>query len=59
MHATQDATAFLRRLLDEHGDAVVDIEVRRASLEDAYLELVQRHEAGHSDEAARAFTEVL
>ena len=59
VHATKDATGFLRRLLDEHGDAVVDLEVRRASLEDAYLELVQRHEAGQTDEAARAFTEVL
>ena len=44
VHATKDATAFLRRLLDEHGDAVVDLEVRRASLEDAYLELVGRKE---------------
>ena len=59
VHATQDATAFVRKLLNEHGDAVVDLEVRRASLEDAYLELVQRHEAGQTDEAARAFTEVL
>ena len=59
VHATQDATAFLRRLLDEHGDAVVDLEVRRASLEDAYLDLVQRHEAGQSDEAVRAFKEVV
>ena len=41
------------------GHAVVDLEVRRASLEDAYLDLVQRHEAGQSDEAARAFTEVI
>ena len=30
-----------------------DLEVRRASLEDAYLALVQQHEAGHG-EAARA-----
>ncbi|MGL5858623.1 MAG: ABC transporter ATP-binding protein [Angustibacter sp.] len=59
VRTTPDATALLRRLFDEHGDAVVDIEVRRASLEDAYLALVQRHEAGQSDEAARAFTEVL
>ena len=36
-----DATAFVQRLLDEHGEPVVDLEVRRASLEDAYLALVQ------------------
>ena len=59
VHATQDATAFVHRLLDEHGAAVVDLEVRRASLEDAYLALVQRHESGQSDEAAQAFTEVI
>ncbi|WP_107765711.1 ABC transporter ATP-binding protein [Nocardioides terrigena] len=59
VHATQDATAFVHQLLDEHGDAVVDLEVRRASLEDAYLALVQSHESGRSDEAARAFTEVI
>jgi ABC-2 type transport system ATP-binding protein len=59
VHATQDATAFVHSLLDEHGAAVEDLEVRRASLEDAYLALVQRHESGQSDEAAQAFTEVI
>ena len=42
----RDATAFVRELLAEPGDAVEDLEVRRASLEDAYLDLVQQHEAG-------------
>ena len=32
-----DATAFVRRLFEQHGDDVADLEVRRASLEDAYL----------------------
>ena len=31
-------------LLDQHGDAITDLEVRRASLEDTYLAMVQRHE---------------
>jgi ABC-2 type transport system ATP-binding protein len=53
-----DATAFVRALLEEHGDLVTELEVRRASLEDAYLALVERHEAGHRDAAARLFTEV-
>lgn len=53
-----DATAFVRRLFDELGDDVRDLEVRRASLEDAYLALVQQHEAGHGEAAARLFAEV-
>lgn len=59
VHSTDDATDFVRRLLAEPGEPVADLEVRRASLEDAYLDLVQRHEAGRADEAARAFTEVV
>ena len=47
VHATDDATEFVRRLLNEPGEPVVD------------LDLVQRHEAGQSYEAARAFTEVV
>jgi len=53
-----DATAFVRALFDKHGDQVAELEVRRASLEDAYIALVQQHEAGHGDAAARLFTEV-
>ncbi|WP_345203911.1 ABC transporter ATP-binding protein [Fodinibacter luteus] len=53
-----DATAFVRQLLDELGADVHDLEVRRASLEDAYLALVQQHEAGHGEAAARLFAEV-
>jgi ABC-2 type transport system ATP-binding protein len=53
-----DATAFVRRLLDEHGDRVGDLEVRRASLEEAYLALVRQHESGQQDAAARLFSEV-
>ena len=56
--AVVDATDFVRRLFAEHGEQVRDLEVRRASLEDAYLSLVQQHEAGHTDAAARLFSEV-
>ncbi|MGF9759066.1 ABC transporter ATP-binding protein [Microvirga sp. 0TCS3.31] len=59
VHSTDDATDFVRRLLNEPGPPVVDLEVRRASLEDAYLDLVQRHESGRSDEAVRVFREVV
>ncbi|MGW6056248.1 ABC transporter ATP-binding protein [Streptomyces sp. NPDC055189] len=41
--ATAESTAFVRGLLREHGDAVSELEVRRASLEDTYLALVRRH----------------
>ena len=36
----------------DDGEAVRDLEIRRASLEDAYLALVQQHEAGHAEAAA-------
>ena len=32
--------------------------MRRASLEDAYIALVQQHEAGHGEAAAKLFAEV-
>jgi len=44
VHSTHDPVAFTRDLLAT-GD-VDDLEVVRASLEDAYLEIVRRHEAG-------------
>ncbi|MFC0504012.1 ABC transporter ATP-binding protein [Micromonospora costi] len=46
VHSTADATAFLRDLLREHGDGVQELEVRRASLEDAYMALVYEQESG-------------
>jgi ABC-2 type transport system ATP-binding protein len=55
--STADATSYVRDLLDRYGDRVVDLEVRRASLEDAYLSLVQQHEAGRADAAARLFSD--
>ena len=57
VRATVDATTFVRDLFARHGEHVRDLEVRRASLEDAYLSLVQQHEAGHADAAARLFSE--
>jgi ABC-2 type transport system ATP-binding protein len=45
VHATEDATAFVRELFAQHGEAVQDLEVRRASLEDTYMAMVHREEA--------------
>jgi ABC-2 type transport system ATP-binding protein len=58
VHPTEDATAFVRDLLNQHGDAVTDLEVRRASLEDTYMAVVREFEAGRSESAVRAFEEV-
>ena len=52
---TDDATAFVRELFARaRRGRSRDLEVRRASLEDTYLTLVQQHEAGQADEAAAA-----
>ena len=58
VHATADATTFARELFPQYGDEVEDLEIRRASLEDAYMVLVQQHEAGAVDAAAQLFSEV-
>jgi ABC-2 type transport system ATP-binding protein len=50
VHATPDATAFVRELFAQHADRVADLEVRRASLEDTYIALVHRHESGQAGE---------
>jgi ABC-2 type transport system ATP-binding protein len=61
VHPTADATRFVRELFQQYGDAIGDLEVRRASLEDTYMALVQQFESGpsgHGDSAVRAFEEV-
>ena len=58
VHSAADATTFVRELFAQYGDDVHDLEVRRASLEDAYLTLVQQHESGSTEPAADAFVEV-
>lgn len=56
VHSTPDATAFVRTLFAEHGDDIADLEVHRASLEDTYITMVAKHEAGDVIDAASAFT---
>ncbi|OKI65041.1 ABC transporter ATP-binding protein [Micromonospora sp. CB01531] len=46
VHVAADATGFVRDLLNEHGDGVQELEIRRASLEDAYMALVYEEESG-------------
>jgi len=45
VHPTDDVVPFVRRLFEQHGDELTDLEVRRASLEDTYLAMVQRFES--------------
>jgi len=58
VHAPTDATRFVRELFGQYGDDITDLEVRRASLEDAYMSLVQQFESGQRGSAAREFEEV-
>lgn len=46
VHATADATRFVRELLAQHGDDVADLEIRRPTLEDTYMAMVRTHDAG-------------
>jgi ABC-2 type transport system ATP-binding protein len=46
VHATEDATPFVRRLFEQHGEEIEDLEVRRASLEDTYIAMVAKFESG-------------
>ncbi|MCS7477521.1 ABC transporter ATP-binding protein [Umezawaea endophytica] len=45
VHATEDATGFVRELFEQHDKAIGDLEVRRASLEDVYMTMVRKQEA--------------
>jgi ABC-2 type transport system ATP-binding protein len=57
VHAVRegDPTAFVRDLLAKDADAI-ELEVRRASLEDTYMALVQRAESGQSRPSAQRAT---
>jgi ABC-2 type transport system ATP-binding protein len=50
VHSTTEATKYVHDLFKQHGEAVADLEVRRASLEDTYMTLVHRAETGGETE---------
>jgi len=56
--STRDSTRFARELFTLHGDAIGELEIRRASLEDTYLALVRQAESGQSDTEASEQEEV-
>ncbi|GAA2904635.1 multidrug ABC transporter ATP-binding protein [Actinoplanes cyaneus] len=45
VHSTADATAYVRELFRQYGEAIGDLEVRRSSLEETYMKLVHEAEA--------------
>jgi ABC-2 type transport system ATP-binding protein len=49
VHAAEGATQFVRELFAQYGGEIADLEVRRATLEDSYMALVQRFESGERD----------
>ena len=55
LERTTEPTDFARELFARYGVEIKDLEVRRASLEDTYLTMVQQHESGHAVHAATAF----
>jgi ABC-2 type transport system ATP-binding protein len=58
MQSTNESTRFVFDLFKRHGEAIADLEVRRSSLEAAYLALVRQAEAGPGDPSAHARQEV-
>jgi ABC-2 type transport system ATP-binding protein len=44
VHSTTASTKFVHELFLQYGDEIADLEVRRASLEDTYMALVQKFE---------------
>lgn len=53
IHASQDATEFVRRLLAEHSTGITDLEIQRNTLEDAYLSIVEQFEDGQTVETTK------
>gem|GEM_PF-2576595 len=47
---TSQVVAFTRTLLTQHPDGISDLEIRRASLEDTYMTIVQKYEKQRNPE---------
>jgi ABC-2 type transport system ATP-binding protein len=46
VHTSANATAYVRKLLEQYKTGISDLEIRRASLEDTYMKIVLQHETG-------------
>ena len=53
VHTTAESTRFVHELFLQYGDAIGELEVRRASLEDTYMALVRQAESGEAGTAPR------
>lgn len=49
VQSTSDSTTFARKLFAQYGEAISELEVRRASLEDTYLALARQAESNRHD----------
>ncbi|MFF0488956.1 ABC transporter ATP-binding protein [Nocardia sp. NPDC003482] len=58
VHTTTESTKFVHELFKQYGEGIDELEVRRASLEDTYMTLVQRFESGQFDTATHTLEEV-
>ncbi|WP_207222517.1 ABC transporter ATP-binding protein [Herbihabitans rhizosphaerae] len=58
VHSTTESTRYVHELFKQHGDAIGDLEVHRASLEDTYMALVREAESGQGDAVLREFAEI-
>ncbi|MFR9752874.1 ABC transporter ATP-binding protein [Nocardia sp. 004] len=58
VHTTAESPKFVHDLFEQHGADIDELEVRRASLEEVYMKLVQRYESGESETPVRTLTEV-
>jgi ABC-2 type transport system ATP-binding protein len=56
--STTESTRFVRELFDRYGEAIGELEVHRASLEQTYLALVHQAESGQGQGPAREREEV-
>jgi ABC-2 type transport system ATP-binding protein len=59
VHSTTESTKFVHELFKQYGDAIGELEVRRASLEDAYMTLVRQAESGTGGPVVRALEEAV
>ncbi|WP_283135778.1 ABC transporter ATP-binding protein [Rhizohabitans arisaemae] len=58
VHTTTESTKFVYELFQQYGEAIDELEVRRASLEDTYMTLVRQAESGRTKVTARTLEEV-
>ncbi|WP_327142768.1 ABC transporter ATP-binding protein [Nocardia sp. NBC_01327] len=59
VHTTTESTKFVYELFQQHGAEIEELEVRRASLEDTYMTLVQRFESGQEENDVHTLEEVV